>query len=113
MNPGDANVVRIVALVHQPVVADLRSFFHDDLGHAVVQVGDVTDADVALHDRAFGLPPSHHKHPGMGGEPFLVRRYEHQVNGAFDPRALGHMNQRAVANERGIERGKAVVLDRG
>ena len=93
-------------------MVDLRAFLDDYLCHAVVEVGVVAEADVALNDHAFRVASGYDQHSRVSGEPFLVRRHEHQVDRAFDSRALSHVNQRAIADERGVERGKAVVLDR-
>ena len=112
VNPGDTDVVRIATLIHQPMVFDLSAFLDDYLSHAVIQVCVIAEADVALYDHALGLPSGYDQHSWVGGESPLVGGHEYQVDGAFDPRALCHVDQRAVADERSVERGKPVVLDR-
>ena len=50
VDPGDSYVVGRVALVHETIVLQLRPLLNNYLGDAIVEVGVVPEAYVALDD---------------------------------------------------------------
>ncbi len=90
----------------------LRPLCDDELRHPVIEVGVVAKAHIALDNGRFGLGSGHHQHPGMGNDVLFAGRNEGDVYGTIRARACRQMYERAVTDECGIERSKAVVFDR-
>ena len=110
-----ADVVTGGALAHQLVVVDHRARPGDDLRNRVRQVHGIPAA-VALDDPHLRVLADDEQHARMGHHRLAARRRgrdEQQLDRLLDHGAGGHAHDRAVVEQRGVERRERLVLDAG
>ena len=109
------DVVTGRALTYQLVVVDHRARPGDDLRHRVRQVWGVAAA-VALHDPRLRVLADDEQHARVGHHRLAAgrrRRDEEQLDGLLDHGVRRHPHDRAVVEERCVERRERLVLDAG
>ena len=111
MNPGYADVIGLVALVHETIMLHIRALFNHNLGDSVVEISVVAKAHIALDHGSFRFGSRHYQDARMGDEAVLLSRNKGQMYWSFHCSPTGNVNDCAVADEGGIERGKAVILN--
>ena len=110
-----ADVVTGEALAHQLVVIDHGARPGYDLGHRVRQVRGIAPA-VALDDPHLRVLADDEQHARMGHHRLAAggrRRDEQQLDRLLDHGVGGHAHDRAVVEQRGVERRERLVLDAG
>ena len=100
-------------LVEQPVVVDACALADDDLGDGVGEISRTLGASVSLHNGQVGVAASEYERARVTGVALVVEVGQAvvvHVDGHWFFGTVGNADHGDVAQERGVQGGKAVVL---
>ena len=113
---GAANVKGLRALVQQPVVVDVCALSNDNFRDSVGEIARALRASVCFHDREIGVAASDDERARVAGVALVAIEVREaavvDVDGQRLMGTVGDSHHGYVAQERGVQGGKAVVVHR-